>query len=345
MSKKISLKDVAQHVGVSTALVSYVLNDKAKEAGVGPLMVKKVQEALIELNYQPNLIAKSLKSGKTNVIGIIVADISNPFFSSIARNIEDEARKHGYAVFFGSSDESAEEARRLIDVFLNYQVDAIIIAPAENFEEEIKALQKKVPVVLIDRYFPSVESDCVHIDNFSASYNAVRHLINNGRKRIAMFAYNNSFRHMEERREGYQAAITENNISYNPDWLKFASYKTTSTDVSTQLQKLLFPVLQIDAIFFATNSLAVEGLKIINGSDIKVPEDLAIISFDESDAFIFFYAPISCVSQSPMAIGQAAIQLAVNRIKDGNKQFDTVIVKEKLIIRKSSGDFLNTHNR
>src|SRR5579859_5365370 len=126
MNKKVLLKDVAEHLGVSIALVSYVLNNKEKEARVGEEMAKKIRQAAIDLNYQPNYIAKSLQSGKTNTIGLIVADISNPFFSSIARIIEDEAMKQGYVVIFGSSDENAERSMRLIDVFVNRGVDAFI---------------------------------------------------------------------------------------------------------------------------------------------------------------------------------------------------------------------------
>jgi LacI family transcriptional regulator len=338
MNKKVSLKDVAHRVGVSTALVSYVMNNKEKEAGVGFEMAKKIRLALKEMNYQPNLIAKSLKNGKTNAIGIIVADISNPFFSSIARTIEDEARKHGYVVFFGSSDESAEKSKRLIDVFLNYQVDAIIIAPAENTEQQIKELQKKIPVVLIDRYFLSVETDCVHINNFEAAYMAVEHLIKNGRKKVAMMAYNTTLTHMTERKEGYKAALKVNGLIYNPEWLKLAFHKTIEEDVAHEIKGLLYPILQVDAFFFATNTLAVESLKIINETGIKVPNDLAIISFDESDAFNFFYSPISYVSQSPAEIGKGAVNLVISRIKEKERKYSTILVKEKLIFRKSSGD-------
>ena len=138
MEKKIALKDVAQHIGVSAALVSYVLNGKEKEARVGADMAKKIRKAAAELNYQPNLIAKSLKMGKTKTIGLIVADISNPFFSSIARIVEDEAKKHGYVVIFGSSDESADKQLDLIDVFSTRLVDAFIIAPAAGTEDQIR---------------------------------------------------------------------------------------------------------------------------------------------------------------------------------------------------------------
>lgn len=339
MNKKVSLKDVADSLGVSGALVSYVLNNKEKEARVSPEMAKKIRQAASRLNYQPNLIAKSLKSGKTNTIGLIVADISNPFFSNIARIIEDEARKQGYVVIFGSSDESAEISQELIDVFLNRLVDAFIIAPSEHTEKQIKALQKRnIPIVLIDRYFPNIEADSVHINNFQAAYQAVEHLIRNGRRRVAMMAYDTSLPHMQERKNGYKAALKANGIRFRKDWLLEASYQDIGPDVNKEIIKLLKPELKVDAFFFATNSLAVEGLKTINKLGIRVPDDLAIISFDESDAFDFFYSPLSYISQSLEDIGKNAVKLIIDRLNNTNKKkYNDVIVEAKLVLRKSCG--------
>jgi LacI family transcriptional regulator len=337
VNKKTSLKDIASQLGVSTALVSYVINNKEKEARVSVEMAEKIRKVAAELNYRPNLIAKSLKSGRTNTIGLIVADISNPFFSSVAKRIEDEARKHGYAVIFGSSDESADKLELLIDVFQNRQVDAFIIAPTEHTEKQIKALQKSnVPVVLIDRYFLNVEADSVQINNFQAAYNAVDHLIKNGRDKIAMMAYDTGLLHMQERINGYKKALKDNGIKLKPSWLRKASYKNIASDVATEIEGLLHPVLEVNAFFFATNSLAVESLKIINRSGINVPDDLGIISFDESDAFDFFYSPVTFVSQSVEDIGKAAVTLVRERIADNKRKHDKVVIEAKLIIRDSS---------
>jgi LacI family transcriptional regulator len=336
-NKKVLLKDIADYVGVSTALVSYVINNKEKEARVGTEIAKKIRQAAIKLNYQPNLIAKSLKSGKTNTIGLIVADISNPFFSNIARIIEDEARKLGYVVIFGSSDESAEKSQSLIDVFLNRQVDAFIIAPTEHAEDQIKKLKSRVPVVLIDRYFPSIETDCVRIDNFRAAYNAVEHLIKTGRKKIAMMAYNIDLQHIIERKNGYKASLEKNGIKFKPAWLLEATFENIAKDVEREMKSILTPKLKVDALFFATNSLAVAGLKIINQLGIKVPDDLAIVSFDESDAFDFFYSPLTYVSQSLTEIGKGAVKLATDRINNSDKECTSIVVEPKLILRKSSG--------
>lgn len=329
---------MANHLGVSTALVSYVMNNKEKEARVSDEMAGKIRKAAIELNYQPNLIAKSLKSGRTNTIGLIVADISNPFFSGIARIIEDEAKKHGYVVIFGSSDESAEKSKDLIDVLLNRQVDALIIAPAANSREQLVALKEKnIPFVLIDRYFPDINSDRVHINNFQAAYNAVEHLINTGRKKIAMIAYDTDLPHMQERIKGYKEALKSNGIRFKNDWLVKTSYRTIATDVAKGMRPLITPVPRVDAFFFATNSLAIEGLKNINAQGIKVPDIVAVISFDESDAFDFFYSPITYISQPVEEMGKQVVKLVVDRIAHGSKRYKNVVADARLVLGESCG--------
>ncbi|MEO7044726.1 MAG: substrate-binding domain-containing protein, partial [Ferruginibacter sp.] len=278
------------------------------------------------------------KSGRSNTIGLIVADISNPFFSNIARIIEDEARKRGYVVIFGSSDESAEKSQDLLTVFRNRQVDAFIIAPAENTETQIKELQKTgMPVVLIDRYFPTIQVDSVHIDNFAAAYHAVEHLINNGRRKIAMMAYDTNLPHIQERKNGYKAALKAHGIRFRKEWLQEASYQNIEQDVANKINELLVPDLKVDAFFLATNTLAVESLRRINEHGIKVPDQLAIIAFDESDAFDFFYSPLSYVSQSLEDMGKGAVKLIIDRMENNSKEYTTLIIKEKLVLRKSSG--------
>lgn len=302
-------------------------------------MAQRIRKAAAELNYKPNLIAKSLKSGKTNTIGLIVADISNPFFSNIARVIEDEAKKYGYIVIFGSSDESAEKSEDLIDVFLNRQVDAFIIAPAVNTAQQIVRLRDmRVPVVLIDRYFPQLKIDAVYINNFQVAFQAVEHLIAVGWKKIAMVSYDLDLAHLQQRKEGYMEALKAHHVTMKNDWFIEVSYQHIPEDNATGLGKLLLPTPKIDAIFFATNSLAVEGLKKINALGIKVPDQVAIISFDQSDAFDFFYAPITYISQSVEDLGKEAAKLAIARINDDAKKYTSVVVNATLVVRQSSGN-------
>jgi LacI family transcriptional regulator len=344
MNKKVSLKDIAEQLGVSTALVSYVLNNKERQARVGDEMARKIRQLASSLNYQPNIIARSLQSGKTNTIAVVVADISNPFFSSIARIIEDEAMRHDYVVFFGSSDENADRSRRLIDVFINRGVDAFIIAPSENTEKQIQRLIKQqIPLVLIDRYFPSVKSDCVVINNFQAAYNATDHLIKGGRRKIAMMAYDTNMKHMQERIRGYRAALADSGIPFDDAWLTTVSYQDLASQIDQVIKNIVTPSSQIDGFIFATNSLAVLSLKTLTALGVHIPGDLAVVSFDESDAFDLFYPPVSYVSQSLYDIGKHAVELAMGKIRGEDKTPKHIVIDAKLVIRESSAAKKNEH--
>jgi len=333
--KKISLKDIASQVGVSTALVSYVLNNQ-KEGRINKEVAQKIRDTAKRLNYRTNQVAKSLKTNKTYTIGLIVADISNPFFSSLARIIEDEADQNNYTVIFGSSDESPAKSEKLMETLINRQVDGLIIAPPQNSESQIKYLiEQDIPFVLIDRYFPGIETNFVAIDNYKAAYTAVQHFIDIGRKRIGMITYESSIFNLNERTRGYLSAMKENEIPFQKNWLKELSANNTKQCIENAINELLVDPQPIDALLFSSNIFAGWGLKHINSLDIKVPDQLAIISFDESEALDLFYAPLTYIKQPLQEMGQAAIKILLQRIGK-NIKLAQVSMEARLIVRDST---------
>ena len=336
MKKAVSLKDIANNVGVSTALVSYVLNGKEKEARVSKQMAAKIRRAAKEMNYQPNLIARSLKYGKTKTIGLIVADISNPFFSSIARIIENKAKENGYTVVFGSSDEQLDKSADLLNALINRQVDGLIVTPVENSEEQIREIQEKgIPVVLIDRYFPKLNTNAVFINNYQSAYNATQHLIDNGYKKIGMVAYQSSLEHMKQRVKGYEKCLKDNGINASKDWLLKINYNHTETDFRDSLNAML-ENNTIDSLLFATVSLADKSLHVINSRKIKIPDDFGLISFDESDAFDFFYSPLTFIKQNLQQLGSQSVQLLIDSINNNTTVIKKIEVPSTLVVRDSS---------
>lgn len=329
MKKKVSIKDIAAHVGVSTALVSYVLNNK-KEGRISKEVAAKIKKAALDLNYQPNQIARSLKSQKTLTIGLIVADIANPYSSQIARIIEDEAQRNGYSVIFGSSDESAEKTQDLIMLLLNRQVDGFIIALPEHAEEQVYYLKRLgVPFVLIDRYYPAIPTNYVAIDNYEAAGKAIRHLIENGRKRIGVVSYQTSLFHLNERVKGATDLLEDKCL------VGEVRIDHIYEDVSNAVNRFLSHPNPVDAIFFTTNLLSVSGLKCINEKGIRIPEQLAIVGFDETDSFDLFYAPVTYVRQPMSELGKASVKLLLNAIEN-NDAIETINLDAELIIRNSS---------
>ncbi len=329
MKKRVSIKDIASHVGVSTALVSYVLNNK-KEGRISKEAAAKIKQAAIDLNYVPNQIARSLKSQKTNTIGLIVADIANPYSSQIARIIEDEAQKNDYSVIFGSSDESAEKTQNLILLLLNRQVDGFIIALPEHAEKQLSYLNGiGIPFVLFDRYYPEIETNFVAIDNYKAASEAVQHLLGNGRKQIGIVSYETSLHHLSERKRG------ATDLLQNPSLVVNIRIYHLDEDVKAGIDKLLNLEDPIDALFFTTNLLAISGLKYLNSLGIKVPEQIAVVGFDETDAFDLFYAPLSYVKQPMGQLASQSLKLLLNAIENPETK-QSVILDTELVVRKSS---------
>ena len=335
MVKKISLKDIASQVGVSTALVSYVLNNQ-KEGRINKDVAQRIRDTAKRLNYRTNQVAKSLKTNKTFTIGLIVADISNPFFSSLARIIEDEADKNNYTVIFGSSDESPVKSEKLMETLLNRQVDGLIIAPPQNSESQIKYLiEQGIPFVLIDRYFPGIETNYVAIDNYKAAYRATQHFIDSGRKRIGMITYESSIFNLNERTSGYLSAMEENEIPYKENWLKELKPNNTRMCIEKAINELLDGPKPADALLFSSNTIAAMGLKHLNSLGIKIPDQLAVISFDESEAFDLFYAPLTFIKQPLQEMGQTAIKVLLETIGKNNK-LTQINIEADLVIREST---------
>ncbi len=332
MEKRVLLKDIAAKVGVSIALVSYVLNNK--EGRAGTKKAEKIRKVAAEMNYLPNLVAKSLQSGRTNTIGLMVADISNPFFSRIARIIEHEAEKSKYTVIFASTDENADKSGLLIEAFLNRQVDGLIIAPVASTEDQLRMLKKKkVPFVLIDRYFSNLNVNSVRIGNYDSAYTATRQLIKAGRKRIALVTYKDTgMSHFNERTAGYRAALKESRL---PAKLISVAYQQMEKEVPMMIRQLVEKD-DADAIFFATHSLAIEGLKQLNRMEIDVPQQMAVLSFDENDAFDLFDPPVSYIRQPLEAIADEAVRLLIENIRHPSARQTIVELDTELVVRESS---------
>ncbi len=338
MKKKISLKDIASKVGVSTALVSYVLNNQ-KSGRIRKEVALKIKQTAQELNYRPNQIAKSLKLQKTFTLGLIVADISNPFFSSLARIIEDEADKNKYTVIFGSADEDAEKSCKLLHTFHDRQVDGLIIAPAENGEDNTKyLLDNGIPFVMIDRYFPDVETNWICLDNYEASLKAVHHFAKGGIKRPALVTYKTKLFNLAQRKKGFVEGLRENGIIEDPAYCRETSFlKNTKTEVEAALEALLKLPEPPDAVLFASNILALHGLRYIHANNIRVPDQLALITFDELDASDLFYAPLTFLRQPIREIGQLATQCLLAQIdKPSGDALTQIALTAELVVRQST---------
>jgi len=336
MKKVTSLKDIAQKAGVSAALVSYVLNN-TREKRVNKETAQKIRDIAGKLNYTINQVARSLKLNKTNTLGLIVSNISNPFSASLARIIENESAKYNYTTIFGSSDEDAHKFEKLMNTLINRKVDGLILSPPSGCKNFISRLQQQgIPFVLLDRYYPAITTNYIALDNYTASFDAVQHLIDTGRKRIGMITYRSDLFHLQERKRGYISALKKNNISFSQKWLKLVGIGDGKSEIQHAVDDLLSIDPPVDAVLLGSNSIATCSLKYINTLPVKVPEQVAIISFDQSEILDVFYSPVTYIKQPLEAIGQLAIKSLLNTM--GNPSSITALnVKAELIIQKSTG--------
>ena len=177
----VTLKDIATYTGAGISTVSVVLNGEGAENRISEEMIKKIKDAAELLNYRPNMLARNLRKGKTNAIGFVIPDVSNVFFNKLAKHVEEEALKYGYQVFMVGSDEKDERCVEIIDTFLNLKMDGLILAATQGIEKKVKQLRnQKVPFVLIDRYFPKIETNYAVMNNWQAAYDATEYLIKKG---------------------------------------------------------------------------------------------------------------------------------------------------------------------
>lgn len=344
--KRISISELAKALKVSKTLVSLVLNGKGDAYGINKLTQKRVLRKAKQLNYRPNQIARGLRRGKSNVIAVVVADIANPFYSRISRSIEDYAGRHGYNIIVCSTEESAEKEHQLIDMLVNEQnVSGIIVSTTQEKSTQLVQLQKSgIPVVLIDRKSGNAQLDYVGVDNFRGAHDATKHLLSLGYRKIGLLKITPSFlSSIRERTKGYEAALREAGIKPDKNLMREAEFSALKSDVRKQVKDLLAPPRSVDALLVLNSNLAAYALEYINEAGLRIPQDIAVVSFDDVEYFSFTYPPVTAVAQPLEEIGRNAVELVVNRIKNENVQAKakSVELKPEFVVRRSCGAFLS----
>lgn len=332
--KRSSIKDIAKLAGVSVATVSYVLNRKEGQR-ISEETRKKIFEIAETINYTPNKIAKSLKTNKTKLLGLIVADISNDFYSHIARNLEDKALQLGYTLIIGSSDENAEKFEKLTQLFSQQQVDGMIVAPVAGSEKTLENLiQLKYPVVTIDRYLKGVSVPGITIDNQEIAERTTSLLLNKGFDKMIYIGYETELPHLLDRQHGFEKAISSSSKTADIQYL-LVGLENIAQEVRAQLENSLGKQPENTALYFSSNKLAVAGLSYLVKNDIKVPEQVSVIAFDETDAYDLFPAEITYIQQPIEEMAEEAIKLLDGQINDYTATGKRITLSAKLVAKAS----------
>ncbi|SFS85127.1 transcriptional regulator, LacI family [Zhouia amylolytica] len=315
--KKVSLEDISKELGVSKTLVSFVMNGRAKEQRISDEMAEKVLKKAKEMGYEANYAAKVLRTGKSDTIGLIIADISNTFFAKLARSIENNAQKHKYNVIYGSTDEDTRNSVKLIEVLKKKNVDGLIISPSIGDQKIIKQLNKeKIPYVLVDRYFPEIQSDVVVVNNFQGSYDIINRAIEQGSKKIAFLNFNAELVNMQDRFKGYQQALKDAGIPYEEKLVKNLNFSNMDKEIETAMKELLSISPTIDTIYFSNNQLMLLGVKYLLRTDKEFLSKVKVTSFDCYEFMDLLDLPISYGEQPIKEIGKVAVDLIVDKIEN-----------------------------
>ncbi len=337
--KKTSLKDIADNLNVSKTLVSFVLNGQGDLKGISSETQKKVLDKVRELNYKPNQIARGLRLGKSHTIGLIVADISNKFYAKIAKQIEKIASRYNYNLIFCSSDENPEKEAELINMLRDRQTEGLIISTTQKSTAVFTQLKKeKYPFVLIDRHLPRLSTNFVGVDNYSGAFEATEHLIKNGYERIAFLKISPShLSTIKERELGYRSALKYNGIRINNHWIRTIAFSDIRKMIRSVLPELMQSPFNINAIFSANNNISVACMEYMNEMNLRMPHDLALVSFDDIDLFRFSHPSITSVAQPLDKIGEMAVNILMDEINGLSKNQTQLALPVKFIERKSSG--------
>jgi LacI family transcriptional regulator len=268
------------------------------------------------------------------LIGLIVTDISNPFYANIARIVEDRANELNYTVLISSTDENFENTERLIEVMQNKGVEGLIVVPCDGSRELIKGLyESNFPVVLLDRYFPGIDVSSSCLDNFRATTLATTHLIEQGHRKISLIAYDTEMYHILDRIAGYEDTMKKAGFEVYIDVQK-VNILNSKPGILDALQNMVHEK-HIDAVIFLTNMLAINGLYSLNEMGVKIPNDLAVIGFNRNVAFDLHYSKITFIKQPIEKIAEQAINTLVSRIKNRNHLLKSFLEPE-LIVQESS---------
>jgi DNA-binding LacI/PurR family transcriptional regulator len=332
LKKMVSIKDVAETAGVSTATVSRVLAQK-------PYVRAKVRDHVMavvkELNYSPNRVARSLRSRSSNIIGLIVSDIENPFFQQVSRAVEDAANEQGFSVMLCNNDENPIKEETYLQLLRDENVAGVVLSPTRQSADDFSKFSTyNIPMVVIDRRVNNFEVDNILIDNVQSAHTIVSHLIQHGYGRIgAIFGIGSTTG--RERRQGYVQALTDHNIELSTDLVKFTNPR--EEDGFSTTNKLLQLPEPPDALLTSNSLLAAGALRALREKKVVIPDDIAFASFDETTWSKLVVPALTVIEQPTYEIGRTATELLLKRIQDPTRSNREVILKAKLIVRQSCG--------
>ncbi|AZO49900.1 MAG: LacI family DNA-binding transcriptional regulator [Mesorhizobium sp.] len=325
-----TIADVARYAGVSVATVSHVMN---RTRHVEPETAERVRAAIAALRYSPNSLARSLRRGETKTIGLLLPDNSNPFFASVARQIEDAGFVAGYTVILCNSDGSAEKEERYLSVLMAKQIDGLIFAGSSDHARVFSRLLPDVPAVLLDREIHSVNVDSVLVDHDHGGYLAGRHLVGLGHKRIGVIGGPRDSSSSPARLRGFTRALGEAGVDLPASAVVDSDYHFAGGRLA--MERLLTQAPDITAVFACNDLMAMGAITALRSRGLRVPDDMSLVGFDDIPYAVTTWPPLTTIAQPVEKIGTRAVSLLLERLGEPAAPSRREVLTPVLVERES----------
>jgi LacI family transcriptional regulator len=329
---QVTIRDVAKAARVSPATVSRVLNTSEK---VSPDLRDRVLAAVQDLGYHPNSQARSLRTRATTVLGVIISDITNPFFTSMVRGAEDVASKAGFSVVLANADEDLDKERRYLEVAAAEQMAGVLLSPASATDTRIDVLTERgIPVVTIDRQLKRTDVDQVMVNNHEAAKEATLHFVEQGCRRIGFIAGRLDTTTGAGRLAGHKAGLTEAGLPLDPELVVSGDFRIDGGREAAR--KLLSLPRRPDGLFASNNLMTIGAIDALDQAGVRFPDDLALVGFDDMMPSLVLRSTITTISQPTYEIGQRATELLLRRVLGETFPTEHIVLPATLKIRDSS---------
>ena len=326
-----TIKDVAKLAEVHPSTVSRVINDDSR---ISEKTKNKVLLIIKKLGYTPNAIARGLKIKRTYTLGMLIPDITNPFFAEIARGVEDAANKNNFNVILCNTDDKLKKERTYLEILKGKRVDGLILGTAHVKDKSILELEmKKFPYILISRNIEGLDKNCIIVDDVEGGMMATEYLIKLGHRRIAHITGPLKTRSALNRLKGYKLALKKYNIEYMDELVEEGDFRIKGGyQAMKKFLKLLEPPR---AIFAANDLLALGAMQAIQKKNFHIPEDFSVIGFNDIELASFVYPALTTIRQPMLEMGELAVKMLLRIIEEGEFNQRKIVLKPKLIIRES----------
>jgi LacI family transcriptional regulator len=332
-----TMKDVARLAGVSIATVSATVN---RSAFVSAELRRRVTDAIHELGYAPDGVARSLKRGRTQLVGLIVADITNAFFTELVHVIEAAIQDAGYSVLLCDTDENFEKEREYLRILRTHRVDGVILAPTGQPGDytPFHSLEERLPLVLVDRVLTELNADAVTVDNIAAAFDATSHLLDLGHRDVATITGPLHLTSAQDRLRGFRTALEQRRVPLREDFVRSGAFR--EEEAMAAALDLLQQSERPSAIFVANNHMMIGVMRAISQLKLSCPKDVSVVGIDDFPWANAFTPRLTLVRQPVEEIGKAAVQMLLDRRKDDRERPPIHrVLKPTLVVRDSCARF------